>query len=79
VLEGELDGTPHLAVYDPSLDTGYVYRNPEGREFTHRGDAVVDDDGAGHAPAELPLSRVLAFDAMWFAWSGFYPDSAVYA
>ena len=78
LLEGELGGVSHLAVYDPSLDTGYVYRNPEEREFEHRGDEVVGVDGAAHAPGALPLSRVLAFDAMWFAWNGFYPGSAVY-
>jgi len=77
-MAGELDGVPHLAVYDADLDTGYVYRNPEGHEFDHRGADVVGADGTAHAPADLPLPRVLAFDAMWFAWNGFYPGSSVY-
>ena len=78
LLDGELGGVPHLAIYDPTLDTGYVYRNPEEREFEHRGDEVVGADGSVHGPAELPLSSVLAFDAMWFAWNGFYPGSSAY-
>jgi hypothetical protein len=78
VLHGALGGTgdPMVAVADPVLSTGYVYRNPE--------DAAVEPDGDGYrveghstafAAAELPLDRVLAFDAMWFAWAGFYPDT----
>ena len=78
VLHGALGGTgdPMVAVADPVLSTGYVYQNPE--------DAAVEPDGDGYrveghstafAAAELPLDRVLAFDAMWFAWAGFYPDT----
>ena len=78
-MTGELGGTPALAVADPRLSTGYVYLNPEDREFEHDGEAVVGADGTEHRPDELPLGRVHTFDAMWFAWSGFYPESNVYA
>jgi len=72
--------TPVLTVYDDALDTGYVYRNPDERGFDHRDDGTVaGPDGNSHDPASLPLDRVLAFDAMWFAWSGFYPDTALHA
>ena len=30
--------------------------------------------GETHAADSLPLSRTLAFDGMWFAWAGFYPE-----
>ena len=77
VLEGALDGRPLLAVYDPVLDTGYAYWNPAGATFRLEGEAVVGPDGT-HAPDALPLEPVLTFDAMWFAWSGFYPESTVH-
>ncbi|MFB6205720.1 MAG: DUF3179 domain-containing protein [Haloglomus sp.] len=79
IVDGELDGLPIVAVHDPVLDTGYVYRNPEGRQFEFRDGAVVDESGATHRPKALPLDRTLAFDAMWFAWSGFYPETELYA
>ncbi len=77
-MAGELAGEPVVAVYDSSLDTAYVYRNPEQRDVT-LADGEVRLDGTAHDPDGLPLDRVYAFDAMWFAWIGFYPDSNVYA
>jgi len=79
VLEGELGGTPVLAVFDPRYDTGYVYANPDERSFTFDADCghVVGDETT-YAPDSLPLARVYAFDAMWFAWSGYYPETTVY-
>ncbi|MBB6645132.1 DUF3179 domain-containing protein [Halobellus ruber] len=79
VIQGELAGAPIVAVYDPELDTGYVFRNPEGRSFEHRNGAVADGSGGTYAPSALPTERLYAFDAMWFAWSGFYPDTTLYA
>jgi hypothetical protein len=78
LITGEVSGTPVLAVHEPDLDTGYVYRNPESREFDYRDGRVVDEAGTAHRPEELPLDRTLAFDAMWFAWSGFYPETTLY-
>ena len=79
VLEGSLAGDAVVAVYDGPLDTGYVYRNPEGATFERRDGSYVDGDGTAHEPDALPLESVLAFDAMWFAWSGFYPETSVHA
>ncbi|WP_281193541.1 DUF3179 domain-containing protein [Halorubrum sp. F4] len=78
VLTGRFGGDDGraVAVADPALSTGYVYRNPE--------DATVEPDGNGYRVEGrqeafnadgLPLDRVLAFDAMWFAWAGFYPET----
>lgn len=75
---GEIGGTPVLATYEPELDTGYVYKNPEESQFSYRDGQVVDETDEAHAPDSLPLEPVLAFDAMWFAWSGFYPDTNLY-
>ena len=79
LVDGELGGAPVLAAYDAGLDTGYVYRNPDGASFEHRDGQVVGDGGTAQPPDALPLDSVLAFDAMWFAWSGFYPDTTLYA
>jgi hypothetical protein len=79
VLTGRIggDGARVVAVADPGLATGHVYRNSEGRSVEPDGDAYrVDGEGGGFAASDLPLERVLALDAMWFAWRGFYPDTA---
>jgi len=76
VLEATLGGTPYLGVYDPALDTGFVYRNPDERSLTVDGDQYGlggDSYGAG----DLPLATVNAFDSMWFAWVAFYPETAL--
>jgi hypothetical protein len=79
LMEGELGGTSVLAVHDPRYDTGYVYANPDGRSFEFDGDCGhVLGDGERYAPDSLPLDRVYTFDAMWFAWAGYYPESNVY-
>ena len=78
VVRGELAGTPVVAVADRRLDTGYVYLNPDERAVTVDGDAVSVGDSA-YEPNTLPLTRVHTFDAMWFAWHGYYPDTDVYA
>jgi hypothetical protein len=86
VLSGTLrpSDEPVIAVADPTLSTGYVYLNPEDATVEPDGDGYrVGGDGAGGAAgsegavdaADLPLERVLAFDAMWFAWAGFYPET----
>ena len=79
VLTGAVsNGGPRVvAVADPGLSTGYVYRNPEELTVRPAGDAYrVEGEGDGFAATDLPLDPVLAFDAMWFAWAGFYPDTA---
>jgi len=77
LLSGAVGEMSHLAVYDDELDTAYVYRNPDGASFDYEDGQAVDGDGTAHDPGELPLDRVYAFDAMWFAWSGFYPSTEV--
>jgi hypothetical protein len=78
IVAGELSGTPIVAVADHRLDTGYVYRNPDGRTVTTDGNTVLVGESP-HEPDALPLARINAFDAMWFAWHGYYPDTNVYA
>lgn len=78
LLTGEIGDLPVLAVHDTRYDTAYVYRNPDEAEFGVDGDGVVAADGTSYGPADLPLSRIHTFDAMWSAWAGFYPETVVY-
>jgi hypothetical protein len=77
-MSGEVGGTPAVAVADRGLNTGYVYLNPEERAVAFE-DGTVTVDGDPHEPDDLPLGRVHAFDAMWFAWRSYYPDTDVHA
>ncbi|MFB6151888.1 MAG: DUF3179 domain-containing (seleno)protein [Haloarculaceae archaeon] len=77
-MAGELGGEGVLAVYDSRFDTAYVYRNPDRRSYGFDGGSLVGPDGTTHAPDSLPLSRIHTFDAMWFAWAGYYPETSVY-
>ena len=79
LIEGTLGEDSVLAAYAPELDTAYVYRKPDGATFEYRDGRVEDGDGETHAPDSLPLDRLLALDAMWFAWAGFYPETALHA
>lgn len=78
VMTGKLGGTPVVAVTDQRLNTGYVYLNPDEWTVTVDGGTVAIGDSS-YGPDALPLTRVHTFDAMWFAWHGFYPDTNVYA
>ncbi|UWG47866.1 DUF3179 family protein [Halanaeroarchaeum sp. HSR-CO] len=77
-IEGNRGGSQLVATYDPHLDTGYVYENPSRAQFEVRDDTFVAESEDSFTAAELPLERTLAFDAMWFAWSGFYPETTLY-
>lgn len=65
-----------LGVYDPVLDTGYLYRTEEdlGR-ISPAGDGSYEMNGQLHPAGELPLERVIPVEAFFFAWNAFYPDS----
>lgn len=78
LVAGDLGGEPVLAVYDPRFHTGYVYRNHGSAPFSYDDGSLVDEEGGSHEPDSLPLPRLHAFDAMWFAWVGFYPETTVH-
>jgi hypothetical protein len=80
-IEGTVGAVAHLAVADPSLETVWVYRNPDEATYIPLGDGtgrVRDRDGTTFEPDAVPLERVVAIDAMWFAWAGYYPDTPLY-
>ncbi len=68
----------YLAAYDPVLGVGHCYRTDDAEAFGYDDGTVIDPDGERHDPADLPAERVSAFDAMWFAWAGFYPSTTVH-
>jgi hypothetical protein len=78
LLETSVNGVPYLAVYDPAFDSAHVYRGPND-EFERAGERYERSDGETYAPADLPLRKLNAFEVMWFAWVGYYPDTALRA
>ncbi|WP_119813860.1 DUF3179 domain-containing protein [Halalkaliarchaeum desulfuricum] len=78
VVHGAVGDVPHVAVYDPGLDTAIVYRNPDDETFEFAEGLVHDQNGNEHPPEDLPLERALSFDAFWFGWFAYYPQTAVY-
>lgn len=77
IVDGTVRDVRYVTVYDPSLDTGYVYRNPDDQSVEYD-DGLVTVDGEDFEPDSLPLEREIAFDAMWFAWYGYYPSTVVH-
>jgi hypothetical protein len=73
-LELEAEGKVFTALYDAALDTGYL--------FSGRTEAQAAIDGSGPRGVSWSggeaLERVNSFEAMWFAWAAFYPETAVH-
>jgi hypothetical protein len=61
-------------LHDPALDTGYMFRG--------RSDALAAVDGFGPGGVSWlggeALEPVNSFEAMWFAWAAFYPETTVH-
>lgn len=77
-LRHEGKSADFLILHDPGLDTGWVFRAEPGN-LPH-GNALEEvvfaaDGPSGDALAEL--EPINAFEAMWFAWYAFYPDTVV--
>lgn len=64
------------AFYDPDLDTVHVYQNPEQRDFDHTAGRYSDGEDAWPA-GRIPLQQVHTYDAMWFAWAAFFPETGL--
>ncbi|WP_049920135.1 DUF3179 domain-containing protein [Halobiforma nitratireducens] len=79
-ISGDDREDDYLAAYDATLDVGHLYRvdDASGYEFDADASAVTGPDGERHDPADLPLESLSAYDAMWFAWAGFYPSTSVH-
>lgn len=58
-----------LAVYDPRLDTGYIYvREGEAALPVARDDGKYEYQGSLHSADALPLTQPVAVEAFHFAW-----------
>ena len=74
--EGKQDD--FLIIHDPELDTGWIFRAPRGELPDDEELANVTFKASGPAsPALDKLEAVNGFEAMWFAWYAFYPNTAV--
>ena len=74
-----------VAISVSNQQTGLLYDVDDPTEWDHDGESVIDPDGDEHefdslreAPNELPADPVYAYDAMWFAWAGYYPTTTLY-
>ncbi len=90
LAQTELGGTPILIVHEESLDVVRAFSRKVGGEtkkfVKEDGNLVSQTDGTiwemTGEPVEGPLSNqklqpVPFFDAMWFSWYSFYPDTRV--
>lgn len=74
--EGVLATEHFLALYDPALDTGAIYdTGGEAVEVIPRPDGTYEYEGERYDAGELPLERLVAVEAFFFAWHAFYPRS----
>jgi hypothetical protein len=74
-LELEAEGEIFTALFDAALDTGYVFR---GRTDAQAAVDSFGPRGVTWSGGEA-LEPVNSFEAMWFAWSAFYPETTVHA
>ncbi len=66
-----------LAVYEPNLDTGYIYFvGDDVPEVTPLGEGSYELGGEAFQAGDLPLEQLVPVEAFYFAWHAFYPDSA---
>lgn len=64
-----------LAVYDPELDTGYIYRiEGDGLEVKPEADGTYRVGGKSYSADALPMERLVSVEAFFFAWNAFYPN-----
>lgn len=69
-LETDARGESFTALYDPALDTGYIYHGSMSRTPRLSGGfpaRIASGAIDGTEPAN-------GFPANWFAWAGYYPD-----
>lgn len=68
-----------LILHDPGLNTGWVYRAEPGR--LPADEALQDLEFTASGPQSKVLADHLepvpGFDAMWFAWYAFYPNTVL--
>lgn len=73
-LTVEAGHSRYLAVHDDTLDTGRFYELADEESLTE-GPVKLTDRGPSQAGRGLASERVTAWDAYWFAWVAFYPET----
>ena len=74
VVAGSAGSKPVVVAFDRALEAGVAYANPDGVAV----EPVEDGyrvDGETRPARDLGLERLPGFDAMFFAWYAFFPDS----
>ncbi len=66
----------YLAVHDPALETGRIYRLPGGSDV-EPADIGLTAQGLVANGDPVGGERLIAWDAFWFAWAAFYPQTAL--
>ena len=65
-----------VAVYDPDLDTGYIYvTDGKAVQVLPGTGGQYEFAGASYAAGALPLEPAIPIEAFFFAWNAFYPRS----
>ncbi|SDL37296.1 Protein of unknown function [Franzmannia pantelleriensis] len=73
VIDVALGESHYTVIHDPGLDTGWAFSNPEEISVNA---AELDFTAEGvTGPGIDLLEPVNGFEAMWFAWAAFYPDT----
>ncbi|PMR72317.1 DUF3179 domain-containing protein [Halomonas heilongjiangensis] len=76
VVDVALGERRYTVIHDPGLDTGWAFQNPQGVEIQA---AELDFTAEGVTGSGIDsLEAVNGFEAMWFAWAAFYPDTHLY-
>ena len=68
----------YLILHDPGLETAWVYRGAEDDMPRSLNPDAIEFAPAGPKHEALEgLEEVNGFEAMWFAWHAFYPDTVI--
>lgn len=75
VIHYRAAGSDYVVIHDPVLETGWVFRGNGAAKV--EADEIRFGPGGPRFPQRSELEPVNAFEAMWFAWAAFYPDTVV--
>ena len=76
VIELALGDSHYTVIRDAGLATGWVFHNP--RRVAVRVDELTFGPAGVSGGGTEALEPINAFEAMWFAWAAFYPDTLLY-
>ena len=82
VLNLQLGERNVVLIYDPEIDAALAWEAGD-KTFTFNGEKAVDQNGVewdvwGQGSNGDSLEFVGSFDAMWFSWVAFYPETEIH-